>query len=170
MHEQRHPAGHHRHPMEHPHHHHHPHHDHMDHRHFAMEIDRRYPELYHRVMPHIERIHMAHRDIGRMTDEQLHVLADRAMHDSGVLRHMPHGYTEDAVRDMVKILLLTMDDSMAAMETFRPIAPLALGLGLGPWGWGWGWPYGFVGPWFPRGRGGFRGHRGGHGGGHRGRR
>ncbi|MCL2568471.1 MAG: hypothetical protein FWE12_03405 [Oscillospiraceae bacterium] len=161
MHEQRHPE-HHRHPMEHPH---HPHH-HMDHRHAAMDIDRRYPELYHRMMPYIEDAHMAHRDIGRMSPDQLHVLADRAMRDSGVLHHMPPGYTEDTVRDMVKMLLLTMDDSMTAMETFRPLAPLALGLGP----WGWGWPYGFVGPWFPYRRGFRRGHGGGFRGGHRGRR
>jgi len=126
----------------------------MDHRQYAMEIDRRYPELYHRVMPYIERAHMAHRDIGRMSQEQLHVLADRVMHDSGILHHLPHGHTEDTARDMVKILLLSLeDDELAAAETFHPIAPLALGLGLaGPWPYFWPW----FGPWGP-----YRHHRGG---------
>jgi len=119
---------------------------------------------------------MAHGDIGRMSHDQLHVLANRVMHDSGVLHQMPQGHTEDTMRDMVKILLISSaGDDMAAVEAMAPLAPLALGLGLGPWGWGW--PYwGWGGPWFgPRRRGfrggyGGRGHHGGHRGGHGGRR
>ena len=148
MHEQhqQHPMEHHRRPVEHHHHH---HHHHM--------------ELYRRVMPFIEDAHMAHPDIGRMSPEQLHVLADRVMHDSGVLHQVPPGHTEDSVRDMVKVLILHTGDDMAAVETFNPIVPLA----LGPWFWPWGWGGG---PWFgPRGRGHFRRGHGGRGGG-RGRR
>ena len=122
-------------------------------------------------MPYIEQAHMAHPDIGHMNPEQLHLLADRVLHDSGALHHLPHGHTADTVRDMVKILLLSAADDMAAVETWAPLAPLALGLGLaGPWGWGWPY-YSWGGPWFGR-RPFRRGFRGGHhhGGGHRGRR
>lgn len=142
----------------------HPHEGHHHDR-YARELDRRYPELYHRLVPFVETAHRTHHDISRMSHTQLHHLADRIMHESGVLRHLPHGHTEDTVRDMTKILLLSLDDG-AAVETFSPLVPLALGLGLGPWAWPY---YGFGGPWFPR-RHFHRGRRGGHPGGHRGRR
>ena len=147
MHEQHQPMEHaHQHPMGHPHHHRHHHHI----------------EIYHRVMPYIERAHMAHPDIGRMSPEQLHVLADRVMHDSDILRQLPPGHTEDTMRDMIQILLLTSEEAGGAVETFNPLVPLA----LGPWAWPyWGWG----GPWFGPGRRFRHGFRGGRGGG-RGRR
>ena len=150
----------------HEHQHHHPHSQDMGH--YATEIDRRYPELYHRVMPYIEQAHMAHRNIGRMDERQLDHLADEVMRSSGVLLHMPRGHSEDTVRDLIKVLLLIHDDMDPAAETMGPLLPLALGLGLGyPWPF---YPYPFFwGRRFPHHRRGFRGHGRGRGRG-RGRR
>ena len=141
---------------------HHQHHAHSpDMGHFAAEIDRRYPELYHRVMPYIEEAHMRIRDIGRMDEGQLDRLANEIMRDSGVLHHMPRGHSEETIRDLVKVLLLVSDPGPAA-ETMSPIVPLALGLGLGsPWFF---YPPFFYGPHFHHRRGFHRhGRRGGRG-------
>jgi|GEM_PF-3314181 len=132
--------------------------------HFAREFDRRYPELYHRLMPALERIHRSHHDISQMSRAQLHHLADQAMHESGVLHQLPHGHTADTVRDMASVLLLGLEESRGgSVEAFSPLLPIA----LGPWFW----PWGFDEPFFPHHRrhpghrwNGGPGFHGGHGG------
>ena len=144
------------------------HHQHHQHRpdmgHYAAEIDRRYPALYHRVMPYIEQAHMMHGDIAHMDERQLDQLANEVMRNSGVLHHMPRGHSEDTVGDLVKVLLLTHNNRELAAETMAPLVPLALGFGLGS---PFFFPF-FLGHHFPHHRHhhhrrGFRGH-------HRGRR
>lgn len=128
--------------------------------------DGRFPDPYHRVMPYIESAHMAHRDIPHMHPEQLNMVVDRILHESGVLHHMPHGHTADTMRDLIRVLLLTTGGDMEAAEAMRPIVPLA----FGPWFW----PWGFGGPFFPHHRHHHQRHRHpGHrpgGGHHHGRR
>lgn len=143
---------------------------HPDFKEKAREIDRRYPEVYHRVMPYIERLQHHHKDLDRMDEQRLNALADSVIVDSGLAHHLPFGHTKDSVRDLVKILILALVVS-GDKETVSPWLPWALGLGLlaNPYPY---YPYPVVtgrgGGWHPHGGGHHSGHggHGGRGGGH----
>ena len=116
---------------EHHEHHHHRHHRHHHHHHRErMEIDRRYPELYHRMLPYIEEAHMTNRDLlSRMDEAQLEQVAWDVMQNSDVLRHIPQGHTEETVKDMAKVMLLTHTGMEPSAEAMSPLLPWVLGLG-----------------------------------------
>ena len=141
-------------------HHHHHHAHHMGE--FAAEMDRRYPELYHRMMPYIEEAHMRHPDIHQMDERTLDHLAWKVVQESGLLHDMPEGHSEETARDLSKIMLLTHGPMEAAAEAMSPIVPLI---------WSLDGPFFFhpFFPFFPGHRRHFRHHHHRHGG-HRGPR
>jgi len=96
---------------------------------------RHHPELYHRLMPYIERAYAFLEGASHMDAVQLRHLADRVMHESGILHHMPLGHTEETIRDFIHALLLTLADGEEAVEAMVPIAP-------------WVWPGPFFNPFF----------------------
>ena len=140
------------------------HQDHLDRRAHHHAHERHDHELFHRVMPYIERLHMMHEDISHMSIGQLDRLVERVMRDSGVLHPIPHGFTEQSLRDSVRDLLLDYADG-DYIDAMAPFVPLAFGPGFFPQ------PFPFFFPVFPFRRGPHRRpHHGRPGGRGRGRR
>jgi len=76
-------------------------------------------------------------------------MASRTMHESGVMHHMPHGFTEEMMRDFIRVLFLALAEEDGAMdgmddmhdmddmyepatEAMSPFVPLAWWAGY-PW-------------------------------------
>ena len=141
--------------------HHHMYHrdEHMHHRHGHHHMHHRHDhELYHLVMPYIERLHTMHDDIPHMDEAELHHLTDRVMRDSGALHEMPQGHTEETVRDFIRALLLSHAYGDGFVEAMSPIVPVPI---FAP-------PFPFFFPWIPFFPHPHRRPHGRPGGGHRG--
>ena len=115
---------------------------------YAGEIERMHPEAYRRILPYIEDTVAGIRDAGALTEDDINEMAYRAVRNSGIAASPPRGYSESALADIARVLIVAgLYRQLWGTPPFFPGLPFP----NCPNPWQPCWPYTFfpVFPWFP---------------------